>query len=222
MRLRPSGNKGPVATSLASFENYQKTEAWVWEHLALTRGQVVAGPDALAKDVEAMRQEVLALDQDKAKILGDVADMRDRIAAAKAPHGVWDAKIGAGRLQDIELLAQAGALIAGQAARDIPNGLAAAQGAGVISSADQSVLATAYGQCWALQCSTRLLSADPIDSATLGQAGAAFLSRSLGSDSIDALETQMNQTYQAAAQIITRTLRSYGAAKAGSEPEDDG
>lgn len=202
MRLRPSGNKGPVATSLASFESYQKTEAWVWEHLALTRGQVIAGPDALATDVEAMRQEVLAIDQDKAKILGDVAEMRDRIAAAKTPHGVWDAKIGAGRLQDIELLAQAGALIAGQAARDIPNGLVAAQDAGVISGADQEILVDAYGKCWALQCVTRLLSAQPIDSATLGQAGAAFLCRSLGSDTIEALEAQMNQTYGTAGKII--------------------
>ena len=216
MRLRPSGNKGPVATSLASFESYQKNEAWVWEHLALTRGQVVAGPDALANDVEAMRQEVLGARSDRIKILHDVAEMRTRIAAAKTPNGVWDAKIGAGRLQDIELLAQAGALIAGQAARDIPNGLAAAQAAEVISTADQETLTAAYRQCWALQCVTRLLSATPIDSATLGQAGAAFLCRSLGSDTIDMLETQMNQTYAEAARIIERALHD----DAGPEPRD--
>ena len=31
MRLRPSGNKGPVATSLASFELYHRDSAWTWE-----------------------------------------------------------------------------------------------------------------------------------------------------------------------------------------------
>ena len=217
MRLRPSGNKGPVATSLASFESYQKNEAWVWEHLALTRGDVIAGPAELARDVEAMRQEILAIDHDTANVLRDVAEMRSRIAAAKTPDGVWDAKIGAGRLQDIELLAQAGALIVGQAARDIPNGLAAAQKAAVISPADKEVLVAAYGRCWALQCVTRLLSPTPIDSATLGQAGAAFLCRSLGSDTIEALGAQMNQTYAAAGQIITDALRRRAA---GPETKD--
>ncbi len=222
MRLRPSGNKGPVATSLASFENYQKTEAWVWEHLALTRGQVVAGPETLTRDVEALRQEVLGLSHDKAKVLGDVAEMRDRIAAAKTPHGVWDAKIGAGRLQDIELLGQAGALIAGQTACDIPAGLVAAQGAGVLSGADQQQLSEAYNKCWALQCVTRLLSADPIDSATLGRAGAAFLCRSLGSDSIEALEAEMNQTYHAAGQIIRAALRPHKPEQVTSKAKESG
>ena len=44
MRLRPSGNKGPVATSWTSFQDYQRNEAWVWEHLALTRAAAIVGP----------------------------------------------------------------------------------------------------------------------------------------------------------------------------------
>ena len=43
MRLRPSGNQGPVATRLASFIDYQEHSAWTWEHLALTRARVVSG-----------------------------------------------------------------------------------------------------------------------------------------------------------------------------------
>ena len=43
MRLRPSGSKGPVATSWSSFTHYRQNEAWVWEHLALTRARGVAG-----------------------------------------------------------------------------------------------------------------------------------------------------------------------------------
>jgi glutamate-ammonia-ligase adenylyltransferase len=37
LRLRPSGNKGPVATHFESFRKYQRNEAWTWEHMALTR-----------------------------------------------------------------------------------------------------------------------------------------------------------------------------------------
>ncbi|MGZ5178638.1 MAG: bifunctional [glutamine synthetase] adenylyltransferase/[glutamine synthetase]-adenylyl-L-tyrosine phosphorylase, partial [Burkholderiales bacterium] len=37
MRLRPTGNKGPVAVSLESFARYHATESWTWERMALTR-----------------------------------------------------------------------------------------------------------------------------------------------------------------------------------------
>src|SRR6478672_11554648 len=52
MRLRPSGRSGPVATSLAAFASYQDTEAWTWEHMALTRARPVAGSPAFAARVE--------------------------------------------------------------------------------------------------------------------------------------------------------------------------
>src|SRR3546814_12110190 len=43
MRLRPSGNSGPIATSLPQFRRYQESEAWTREHMALTRARVVVG-----------------------------------------------------------------------------------------------------------------------------------------------------------------------------------
>ena len=43
MRLRPSGNKGPVATQFEGFVAYQRDEAETWEHMALTRARLVAG-----------------------------------------------------------------------------------------------------------------------------------------------------------------------------------
>ncbi len=41
MRLRPSGRAGPLATEIEGFTNYQETEAWTWEHMALTRARRV-------------------------------------------------------------------------------------------------------------------------------------------------------------------------------------
>ena len=76
MRLRPSGNQGPVATSWASFTNYQKNEAWVWEHLALTRARVVAGDAGLAQDIETFRAMFLSQPDDRQKVLREVAEMR--------------------------------------------------------------------------------------------------------------------------------------------------
>src|SRR6185437_16415735 len=44
MRLRPSGRAGPLATQLNAFAGYQESEAWTWEHMALTRARVVSAP----------------------------------------------------------------------------------------------------------------------------------------------------------------------------------
>ncbi len=52
MRLRPSGRSGPVATKIDSFRDYQKNEAWTWEHMALTRARVVSASPAVSAEVE--------------------------------------------------------------------------------------------------------------------------------------------------------------------------
>ncbi|WP_152466504.1 glutamine-synthetase adenylyltransferase [Sulfitobacter sp. THAF37] len=215
MRLRPSGNQGPVATSLTAFESYQREQAWVWEHLALTRADVVAGPYDLASTVHALRDAVLANGTDRGRVLSEVAQMRDRIAQAKAPAGPWDAKIGPGRLQDIELLAQAGALLSGTTARDIPQALDAAEGVGLISAEEAETLKQAYARCWALQCTGRLLSSEPVKERTLGQAGAAFLARAQGAADLAGLETQLQRTYDGAAAIIGRAI---GSGEKGQTP----
>ena len=113
MRLRPSGRSGPVATSLPAFRRYQAEEAWTWEHLALTRARVVAGPAALGEAAHAAIAEVLAEPHDPARVLADAADMRRRLAEAHgaAAANPWEVKLGPGRMMDIELLAQTGALL---------------------------------------------------------------------------------------------------------------
>ena len=206
MRLRPSGNQGPVATSLASFASYQKAEAWTWEHLALTRASVVAGPADLSRDVGDLCAQVLAMPSDRSDVLADVAEMRARIAAAKAPAGIWDAKIGPGRLQDIELLAQSGALIAGQPAHDIPAAITHGAHAGLFDADALAVLTRGYAVCWRLQCAGRLLSAAPVAADTLGQAGRHFIARTLGCDTLEAAEVLMQEAYDAADAVAQATL----------------
>ena len=160
MRLRPSGNQGPVATSsVASFPQVtSRTEAWTWEHLALTRARPIAGDAGLMDEVEAFRREVVAGARDAAELCRDVADMRDRIAAAKVPDGPWDAKIGAGRLQDVELLSQAGALMAGSERRSVGEGLKAGVAIGWLNAAEAGELDHAYGLFWQVQLASKLLS----------------------------------------------------------------
>ena len=106
MRLRPSGNKGPVATRLRSFEKYQKEEAWTWEHMALTRARLIAGDTTLGREAEAIVHRVLASKDDVGKIAADVIEMRQMIENEKPPANIWDVKLIPGGLVDIEFIAQ--------------------------------------------------------------------------------------------------------------------
>ncbi|WP_420325264.1 glutamine-synthetase adenylyltransferase [Mameliella sp.] len=203
MRLRPSGNQGPVATSWASFQSYQREEAWVWEHLALTRARVVAGPTELAEDVEALRKEVIGKARDVKEIRRGVAEMRARIAAAKGPGGPLDAKIGPGRLQDIELFAQLCALEAGRPVREAPRALRLAKW---LDEADRTALIAAYELFWSLQIGARLVSEDAIDPEKLGQGGCAFLLRLAEAPDMEAMRSDLETRAGRAAEIIGKVL----------------
>ncbi|WP_448205778.1 bifunctional [glutamine synthetase] adenylyltransferase/[glutamine synthetase]-adenylyl-L-tyrosine phosphorylase [Azospirillum sp. sgz302134] len=106
MRLRPSGNAGPLATSLEAFTSYQTKDAWTWEHMALTRARVIGGDPVLAARVESAIRDVLTRPRDPDKVLWDVADMRRRIDKEFGTDNVWNVKYARGGLIDIEFTAQ--------------------------------------------------------------------------------------------------------------------
>jgi glutamate-ammonia-ligase adenylyltransferase len=106
MRLRPSGRAGPVASRIDSFADYQEREAWTWEHMALTRARVISSSPAFRKKIEDIIRSVLTRPRDPVNTAGDVADMRRAIAQEKGEDDVWDLKLAAGGLVDIDFIAQ--------------------------------------------------------------------------------------------------------------------
>ncbi|MGB3808969.1 MAG: bifunctional [glutamine synthetase] adenylyltransferase/[glutamine synthetase]-adenylyl-L-tyrosine phosphorylase, partial [Parvibaculum sp.] len=106
LRLRPSGNSGPIATHLSSFVSYQSTEAWTWEHMALTRARILTGPDELKARVATAISDTLRRRRDKAKTALDIADMRARIEREFLSENPWDLKYVRGGLIDIEFICQ--------------------------------------------------------------------------------------------------------------------
>ena len=107
MRLRPSGNAGPVAVSVKAFETYQRKDAWTWEHMALTRARPIAGPEPLQRQLSTIIQNVLSLPRDEIETLKAVADMRHRIEVEQSTDKIWAVKQVRGGLLDLEFLAQA-------------------------------------------------------------------------------------------------------------------
>ena len=110
LRLRPSGNKGPVATHFAAFAKYQRSEAWTWEHMALTRARPMAGDAVLQAAIEAEIRAVLDEERDLAALRREAAEMRALIAKEKPPRDRWDLKLTAGGLIDLEFIAQVAVL----------------------------------------------------------------------------------------------------------------
>lgn len=101
-RLRPSGTQGLLAVSTASFAQYQRENAWTWEHMALTRARAIFGSPAARAEVEAVIDEVLHRERDPATLTADIVKMRGEIAKHKPPSGPFDVKLIGGGLVDVE------------------------------------------------------------------------------------------------------------------------
>jgi glutamate-ammonia-ligase adenylyltransferase len=104
MRLRPSGNKGPVAVSLEGFRRYHAQDAWTWERMALTRARVIAGPAALRQRVQQAIAAAVA--GDAITVRTDATAMRVRMLRELPPDGPWDVKPQPGGQIEVEFIAQ--------------------------------------------------------------------------------------------------------------------
>lgn len=113
MRLRPSGNAGPVAVSLAAFEAYHAHDSWTWERLALTRARVMAATPGFAQTIRTALLSALCRPERADKILTDTAAMRAKLMSEVKPRGPFDVRNIPGGMMDIGFITQALQLIHG-------------------------------------------------------------------------------------------------------------
>ncbi len=105
-RLRPSGNSGPLATTLMSFSRYQKNEAWTWERLAMTRARAIAGEPEFLNRVQGEVRASITGDTRARAVPKEIIDMRFLMDKERPPKSIWDVKLAQGGLVDLEFLAQ--------------------------------------------------------------------------------------------------------------------
>ena len=212
MRLRPSGRQGPVATSLQAFARYQREDAWVWEHLALTRGRVLAGPADLRASIAQERSTVLARPRAPGEIWRETAQMRARIAEAKGRSGLWEAKLGPGRMQDIELFAQACALQAVAEGAPCPGAAVADHlEAGASLGLDTEPLRAAYGPLRTARALLLLTCDEGQENSAPGAGAGAVLAQALDADSAESVAQDLAKRAEAADKFISDTLQQRGA-----------
>jgi glutamate-ammonia-ligase adenylyltransferase len=103
-RLRPNGAQGLLSVSFDSFAEYQRGQAWTWEHMALCRARVVYGSADARARLEGIIDEVLHTRRDPEELAAAALKMRTDIANHKHPMGPLDVKLLPGGLVDIEFI----------------------------------------------------------------------------------------------------------------------
>jgi glutamate-ammonia-ligase adenylyltransferase len=106
-RLRPQGGEGMLAVPVEGFLDYQRGEAWTWEHMALCRARPVYGSAARREALRDGICDVLRAGRDAAKVRADSAKMRADMARHKPARSDLDVKLGAGGLVDLEFAVHA-------------------------------------------------------------------------------------------------------------------
>lgn len=200
MRLRPSGNSGPLATSLESFRRYHREDAWIWEHMALTRARTAAGAPDLRDDVAASVRDALAQPRPADAVRKAAAEMRGKLEAAHRGLGAWSLKYPRGGLVDLEFIAQTELLIAGGAigGEDANSAFARLAAAGRMADETARALTGSYDFQTALQqlCRVAVDGAFEPDSAGVGLRQA--LCERLGAADFAALEARLAEAQQIA------------------------
>jgi glutamate-ammonia-ligase adenylyltransferase len=101
-RLRPSGRDGMLAVSLDGFEQYQREQAWTWEHMALLRARPLFGSPEGRAALQGVIEATLRGPRDRAATIADAVRMRRDIAQHRPPSGPFDIKKAPGGLIDLE------------------------------------------------------------------------------------------------------------------------
>jgi glutamate-ammonia-ligase adenylyltransferase len=102
-RLRPYGKSGALCTSLATFDQYVRNHARVWERMALTRCRPVVGSEDWQRRFNRVWHRALFSQPFGRSDREEVVEMRLRIEREKGDAAL---KAGPGGLVDVEFIAQ--------------------------------------------------------------------------------------------------------------------
>jgi len=211
MRLRPTGNKGPVAVSLESFARYHESQSWTWERMALTRARIVHAPQRLRERVEDVIARTLRANVEPAKVVADARDMRLKLAAQFPASNPWDLKFASGGLVDVEFIAQTLQLCTAPSGADVlaTNTLAAVGklgAVGALSEGDASALKSAATLQQALMQALRIALDGPLDPAAATSGLKALLVRAAGLGNFAQVEEKLSQAQESVRRIFALVL----------------
>ena len=105
LRLRPNGDAGFLAHSIAAFEKYQRENAWTWEHQSLTRARFICGTPDVQTAFDRIRTEMLTAERDQTVLAGEIIEMREKMFPTHPPSDS-NVKYARGGVVDVEFIVQ--------------------------------------------------------------------------------------------------------------------
>lgn len=106
LRLRPSGRWGPLVVTLEAFVVYQKSSAWSWEHMALTRARPIIASKAFKKRIDKAIHSILTMERKPAKLARHMNEVRVKYYQEFGSENPYNARHVRGGLLDTEYVAQ--------------------------------------------------------------------------------------------------------------------
>lgn len=105
LRLRPNGDAGFLAHSIAAYEKYQRENAWVWEHQSLTRARFICGTPDIQTAFDRIRTDILTQTRDRSTLAREIIGMREKMFPTHPPVES-NVKYARGGVVDVEFTVQ--------------------------------------------------------------------------------------------------------------------
>ncbi|MDX2102299.1 MAG: bifunctional [glutamine synthetase] adenylyltransferase/[glutamine synthetase]-adenylyl-L-tyrosine phosphorylase [Alphaproteobacteria bacterium] len=213
-RLRPHGEKGPIAIALEGFQHYYDDPhgAWTWEFMALTRARVVAATSAeFADHMRQVLDGILCRPREPLTIIDDAVAMRRRLGREKPADGWFDVKRRPGGLTDIEFLVQTLILLHAHASPALVTGstgdaLERLVEADVLAVEDGATLSRALSLLQTIQTLLRLTTSGRLEPTAAPPGLLALLARTTGAVDFPTLAADIDGAAEAAAAVVARRL----------------
>ena len=121
LRLRPEGQRGPLAQSLGGYEIYYESWGQTWERSALLKARPVAGDDATGREFMGRIAPFVYRKYLDYGAIAEIRDMKQKINKDVEQKGRMhrDVKLGYGGIREIEFVIQALQLIYGGRDRNL-------------------------------------------------------------------------------------------------------
>jgi glutamate-ammonia-ligase adenylyltransferase len=170
-RLRPEGNQGPLARSIAGFERYYADWGLTWERQALTKARFVAGDAELGARFQEVVTEFVYERPMTDDDVREIRRMKARIERERIPPGEdpqFHLKLGRGSLSDVEFTVQLLQLVHGGEQPDVRvpgtiDALGRLQQLAALDDEDTEMLVETYRFCERARNAQYLLTAQPSD-----------------------------------------------------------
>lgn len=186
-RLRPSGNQGPLVTSLPAYVAYHQDTAAPWERQALIKARVVTGTPALAARLADLNCRIVYERPLPDDLAAEIHRLRQRMEKeiAREDEGHLNIKTGRGGMVDVEFLVQYLQLRHGATHAEVrcPNTIEALRSlyeAGLLPGGDHAILANGYKFLRRLENKLRLVHDQSVSELASDPDALAKLARHLG------------------------------------------